>query len=102
MTTSETTVKKSVTFAKRAPRKQTNTLSSSVSTRTNTSSARTSVKTTANTVPAVVVTKEPVSISEIEEEVEQSEVEDCDTDTMAEMDADGRLDQTEAEEEQSE
>ena len=58
---------------------------------------KTSAKTTANTVPSVVVKKEPVSISEIEEEeVEQSEVEDCDTDTM---DTDGSPDQTEAEEE---
>ena len=103
VTTTETTAKKSVSWAKRPPRKQTSTRTSSASARPSVSSTKTSAKTTTNTVPVVVVKKEPVSISEIEEEeVEQSEVEDCDTDTLAEMDTDGSPDQTEAEEEQSE
>ena len=101
--TTETTAKKSVSWAKRPPRKQTSTRTSSASARPSISSTKTSAKTTTNTAPVVVVKKEPVSISEIEEEeVEQSEVEDCDTDTLAEMDTDGSPDQTEAEEEQSE
>ena len=51
--------------------------------------------------PKVVIKKEPVSITEIEEEeVEQTDSEGCDTDTMAGMDTDGSPEQTEGEEEE--
>ena len=100
-TTGDTSVKKTVTFVKGAGTGRRQNTSRSNPTNTKTSSTRTNPKTTGGMNPRVVIKKEPVSITEIEEEeVEQTDSEGCDTDTMAEMDTDGSPEQTEGEEEE--
>ena len=100
-TTGDTSVKKTVTFVKGAGTGRRQNTARSNPTNTKTSSTRTNPKTTGNMNPKVVIKKEPVSITEIEEEeVEQTDSEGGDTDTMAGMDTDGSPEQTEGEEEE--
>ena len=102
-TTGDTSVKKTVTFVKGAGTGRKQSTSRGNPTNTKTSSTRTNPKTTGGMNPRVIIKKEPVSITEIEEEeVEQTDSEGCDTDTMAEMDTDGSPEQTEGEEEDQE
>ena len=102
-TTGDSSTKKSVSFVKGTGTGRKQNISRGNCTNTKTSSTRTNPKTTGSMNPRVVIKKEPVSITEIDEEgVEQTDSEGSDTDTMAEMDTDGSPDQTEGEEEEQE